>query len=414
MKHPHWLSRILEGPADADTLAPLFPWAQDMIGCPHDPVYHAEGDPWTHTGMVAAELESAPGWDALSFERREILRLGAWFHDIAKPATTLIEWDEELQRERVRQPGHAPLGAQWAWQGLVDAGYDPLKAREVHALVFWHQRPQHMLKENSCQRRAIRYGHEVITTCWDDLLRLCAADQNGRRVSAGENSLDDLRLVEMYLNEQGESAGADLLKAPWPFASDAARLKALRGGATASPFHAPQEPAGSRVIVLSGLPGSGKNHLLDAQFKGMPSISFDDLREEMKMSHGDNQGRMIQAAFEQARVHLRAGEDFVWNAACLNRRSRQKIIGLALDYDARIEIHSIDVPLGLAKQRNAGRERAIPEKALLTMAGRREPVMCDEAHEIWSHSPGREPQRVGHLPSRLAAPDIATNFGPSS
>lgn len=395
MTHPLWLTKILEGPAYAAELAPVFPWARDMIACPHDPVYHAEGDPWTHTAMVAGELERTEGWTELSDERREILRLGAWFHDIAKPATTIVEWDDELQRERVRQPGHAPMGAQWAWQGLVDAGYDPIKAREVHALVFWHQRPQHMLKENSSLRRAIRFGHEVTTACWDDLLRLCEADQKGRIVAMGENSLDELRLIEMYLAEQSENAGADLLSEPWPFASDAARLKALRGGAEASPFHVPQEPAGGRLILLSGLPGAGKNHLLAEQFAGVPSVSFDDMREELKMSHGDNQGRMIQAAYEQARVHLRAGEDFVWNATCLTRRARQKIVGLALDYDARVEVHSIDVPLELARQRNAGRDAAIPDAALVTLARKREPVMCDEAHEIWSHAPGREPQRVG-------------------
>lgn len=105
-----WLNAIIRDTATPDSLARDFPWAEPMIGCPHDPVYHAEGDPWVHTCLVAKALQSGDGFADLPAERREILRLAAWFHDIAKPMTTVIEWDEAQQRDRVRQPGHAPLG----------------------------------------------------------------------------------------------------------------------------------------------------------------------------------------------------------------------------------------------------------------------------------------------------------------
>ena len=116
----NWLETIMRGGADADALSASFPWAGAMIGCPHDAVFHAEGDPWVHTGMVAAALEAGDGFGDLPAARQEILRLAAWLHDIAKPMTTIVEFDEALQRERVRQPRHAALGAMMAWQGLID------------------------------------------------------------------------------------------------------------------------------------------------------------------------------------------------------------------------------------------------------------------------------------------------------
>lgn len=166
----HWLDLIKSGAADPDRMAIAFPWAAAMIGCPHDPVYHSEGDPWTHTAMVADALERSEGFADLDATRQEVLRLAVWFHDVAKPMTTVVEWDDALQRTRVRQPGHAPLGAKIAWAALVDAGYDPLIARDVHALVFWHQRPTHMPEQKNMLLRVIEYGHEVRSTSWDDLL----------------------------------------------------------------------------------------------------------------------------------------------------------------------------------------------------------------------------------------------------
>ncbi|MCW3783025.1 AAA family ATPase [Defluviimonas salinarum] len=382
-----WLDHILTGPADPDRLARDFPWAAAMIGCPHDPVYHSEGDPWTHTAMVAAELEAGDGFAGLPEERREILRLAAWFHDVAKPMTTEIVWDEELKRERVRQPGHAPLGAKIAWQALVDAGYDPLRAREIHSLVFWHQRPTHMMDQNNTLSRVIRFGQEVNIACWDDLLRLCAADQAGRISLANDGADLNLEILRMWIEEEARNAGMDLLGEPWRFPSAAARHSFLRGSNTMSPFVAPKDPAGSRMILMSGLPGAGKDTAIARHFPGLPVVSLDDIRADLDIAPTGNQGRVLQAAFEQARVHLRAKQDFVWNATCLSRFARQKITGLARDYDARIEAVSLDVPLTLAKSRNAQRSEPVPDRVIEKLGTKREAIMPDEVHALWTAGP---------------------------
>ncbi len=36
------------------------PWAKAMAECPQDAEWHVEGDVWTHTRMVVAEVECLP------------------------------------------------------------------------------------------------------------------------------------------------------------------------------------------------------------------------------------------------------------------------------------------------------------------------------------------------------------------
>ena len=41
------------------------PWGLTMAACLQDAKWHAEGDVWTHTKMVLAELEQLPEWAEL-------------------------------------------------------------------------------------------------------------------------------------------------------------------------------------------------------------------------------------------------------------------------------------------------------------------------------------------------------------
>lgn len=412
-----WLNMILEDRVDPKTFHLAFPWAEPMIGCPHDSVHHAEGDPWTHTKMVVEELVTSDAYKDLSNERQTILRLAAWFHDIAKPATTELSWLSHLSapkdatalyrptfwtpqsmrgafptisladavgRERVRQPGHAPLGASMAYQALIDAGAEVRDAREVHAHVFWHQRPFFLMNENNRLQRAIRFSHEIDRGNWHELLTLCRADNRGRVSLNAKETLEGFDYLELGLEEMGENIGCDLAHEPWPFESEEARLKYLRGKYDGSAFFMPENPSGARMIMLSGLPGAGKDTLISQHYGDLPVVSLDDIRGQMDVGWKDNQGQVLQAGFEAARVHMRVGQDFIWNATCLSRTVRQKIIGLARDYDCMIEAVSIDIPLDVAKARNRGRDRDVPDAVMDKLARKRDPILRDEVHCLWS------------------------------
>lgn len=369
-----WIGMMRSPAPDPGELAARFPPAAAMAACLQDTVFHGEGDVWTHAGMVSACLEEG-GVAELPEARRDALRITAWMHDIAKPDTREEIEDPELGRVRISHPSHAPIGADMAWRLLIDAGASSDLAMRVHKLIRWHQRPTHLLEGNNPLRMAIRFGCEAPDTPWEDLLHFVRADMRGRICPETEAGIEEIDLVGLFLEEH------DLLRSPWPFESDHARLCFLRKPGR-SPFWTPPEPEGSRMVVLSGPPGSGKDTHADRHLPDMSRVSLDAWRARLRIDPEDAQGRVVQAALEEARGHLRAGRDFVWNATCLTRAMRTKIVGLACDYDARVEIHALELPLDVVRERNAGRAEPVPDKVLAALAARRQPVGDEEAHRV--------------------------------
>ncbi|MBW4707234.1 ATP-binding protein [Roseobacter sp. YSTF-M11] len=77
------------------------------------------------------------------------------------------------------------------------------------------------------------------------------------------------------------------------------------------------------------------------------------------MSATDNQGQVIKAAHARAREHLRAGMDFVQNAANVTWRNRSKILRLLRDYGAHIEIACIEAGSEQLYRNNRDRPDAV-------------------------------------------------------
>ncbi|MCE6983514.1 metal-dependent phosphohydrolase, partial [Pseudomonas frederiksbergensis] len=74
---------------------------------PQDPVYHQEGDVWTHTMMVVDALLADPAYQRASPDQQFVLFYAALLHDIAKPSCTVID---EITG-KIGQPGHSRRGA---------------------------------------------------------------------------------------------------------------------------------------------------------------------------------------------------------------------------------------------------------------------------------------------------------------
>lgn len=382
MSSESWVSALRQQ-ADTSQMTSVFPWHEVMASCPHDPIHHAEGSPWIHTAMVAEAMQEDASFRKADPYRQTILLAASWAHDIGKPATTILE--EENGITRVRQPGHAALGARMVWQDLLDRGEDIDFARDVHALVSWHMRPTHLHKENDQKifEKVIRFSVEAGGGGWDELMALCRSDQNGRvSLDPDRDKMLPLDLLDLELDQISEREGFDIRTSPWPFGSDAARLKLLRGGR--STHYTPQDPEGARVILMTGLPGSGKDSWIAEHHPDLPVVSLDNIRSELKIPPEKDQGPVIQVGFERAKAHLRKGEDFIWNATNIGRFGRQKILGLCLDYDAHVSFVSLDIPLEEVLRRNAQRDAAVPEAVIRKLALKREPVMADEAHKLIS------------------------------
>src|SRR3954453_11235854 len=96
------------------------PWACAMAACPQDAGWHAEGDVWTHTRLVIAELERLPERPSLGREAQATLAFAALFHDAGKHVTTRVDPATGL----THAPKHAPVGMEIARRALRDLGGD--------------------------------------------------------------------------------------------------------------------------------------------------------------------------------------------------------------------------------------------------------------------------------------------------
>lgn len=377
-----WQEIATNAHLDWDQIAKLIPQSDSMKSCVQDAVFHAEGDVWTHTQMVTEHLQASHDFVAMPHNRQQVLLIAAILHDVAKPATRRVVFDDDLGRDRVTHHGHSRMGARDAWVILWRAGV-PLDVRmDVYALIEAHQRPFHVFKKRDPRLDLARFS---AVGSWRELLTLARADNRGRVSPNSADTVEALNLLEAMCEEEG------VLESEWPFGNAAQRTNCVRGNGDGL-FFTPQEPAGSRVTILSGIPGSGKDTYAQRRLGDVPVVSFDTTRGDMRVDWEGNQGRVVQATFEQAKKMLRRKEPFIWNAVGITRMMRDKIASLSLQYDAHVAIHAIDCPPILADKRNRARREPVSDEVIERMLLKWEPPMPGEAHDlIWIDAESFEP-----------------------
>jgi putative nucleotidyltransferase with HDIG domain len=344
------------------------PWARAMAACGQDAVWHAEGDVWTHTRMVADELERLPEWADLDADSRLKLVFTALFHDCGKPTTTVTD----PETGHTHSPKHAVVGMEIGRAELREIGCPLVFREEVANLVRYHGRPPFLLEKADPAK-------ELISLSWlvdHRLLYLFAlADTRGRRAEEMARPEDVLHLWKMVAEEN------ECFTRPYPFANDHARFLFYRDELS-SLHYTPRVEHGSTVTVMSGLPGTGKNTWLARHRSELPVVSLDDIRADLDVEPTDDQGAVIQAAREQCREHLRAKRDFTFNATNTMRQTRGKWIDLFADYGARIEIVYLEPPLDVVYSQNKNRQAAVPRRVIERLVAKLEPPTRTEAHSV--------------------------------
>ncbi|HEU4409204.1 MAG TPA: AAA family ATPase [Polyangiaceae bacterium] len=353
-------------------LAPL-DWVRALAACPQDPVHHAEGDVATHTRMVLETLVELPAYRALRDDDRLAVYLACLLHDVAKPQTTRVD-DEG----RVTAKGHSKRGELVARRMLWEAGL-PFRVREtVCGLIRHHQVPFFLIERPDPRRLAAEIS--LVARC--DLLALVAeADIRGRVCADLGRVLDNIELYREYCRDEG------CYDRPRPFASDHTRFLFFHAEGRHPDVEAYDDTAGE-VVVMSGLPGSGKDTFVRQHFAGWPVVSLDALREEYDVAPTDDQGQIVQAARERAREFLRRGERFVWNATNITRRFRTPVLALAAGYRARLRVVYLEAPRDRLFEQNRRRPAAVPERAIRSMIDRWEVPDLTEAHAVEYHPDG--------------------------
>jgi predicted kinase len=343
-------------------------WCRAMADCQQDKAWHSEGDVWTHTKMVCAQLPLLEEWPGLAAREQTALFFTALFHDAGKPLTSQVD----PGTERITSPKHALKAEHLARSILRSLGCELTIREEIARLVRFHGRP-------ACLLEKPEPNHEVVSQSWllsNKLLYLFAlADSRGRKTAEMGRPEENLHLWKLVAEENG------CFDQPYPFANDHARFLFYRQKRP-NLHYVPFEGYRCTVTLMSGLPGSGKDAWLAANRPGLPVVSLDDLRGELGVEATDGQGEVIQVARERCREHLRSGRSFAFNATNILRQTRRRWIDLFADYDARIEIVYVEPPLKVIFSQNARRERPVPERVIQELAEKCEPPTYAEAHGL--------------------------------
>ena len=136
------------------------------------------------------------------------------------------------------------------------------------------------------------------------------------------------------------------------------------------------------VVLLSGLPGAGKDTWVAAHRADWPVVSLDGIRRELRISPSADQGAVAHEAWSRARDLLRHRVSFIWNATNVTRALRAQLIALFAAYHARISIVYLDAPYDTLLARNRIRPHPVPEAVIDRLARRLEVPDATEAHAV--------------------------------
>jgi putative nucleotidyltransferase with HDIG domain len=354
---------------DWDKIQTHFDWLDNLRGCQQDPIYHAEGDVFTHTKMVCEALVSSPNWQQLSQQDRSIVFAAALLHDVAKPLFTKIE-----ENGRISSKGHGRQGARIARQ-ILSALVPPVpfEIREtIRAIVQFGSLPIWLLDKPNPQQSVIKASQVV--RC-DFLALLAEADVRGRLCSDRQQLLDKIELFREFCQEN------NCLNFPRQFPSAHSRFLYFRKD-SGNPDYEAFDDTRCEVILMSGLPGSGKDYWIKENLPHLPLISLDALRQEMKIPPDETPGSVIVAAKNRAREYMSSGRSFVWNATNTTKQMRQQLIDFFASYRSRIRIVYLEVPMAEILKRNRSRTAAVPEAVIQKLLDRLDVPDITEAHQV--------------------------------
>ena len=354
------------------------PFADSLKNTNQSPKHHAEGNVWIHTKMVCESLVSSSAFREAQERQRQEMFLAALFHDIGKAKTTRLE-DGDWH-----SPRHAEVGANtvremlWREYGLCGSP-DLQNFREtVCLLVRYHMTPPYILEAKDCDRRIIRsasngelasdFSIRLLTT-------LSAADSEGRICEDNNKGIEKHELCAQLAEELG------CLDSPHSFSSPFTEYAYL-SGRNVTPDTELFNDSACRVVMMCGLPGTGKDTYIREQYPDCVMISLDDIRSEYGIPSVGNQTEVVSIAKRRMKGLLRKKLNFVFDATNITQDIRSKYISLWMSYKAYVSIVFLETGWEENIRRNLARDDSVPLSVIENMISKLIPPERHEAHDV--------------------------------
>lgn len=359
---------------DWNDIEKIFPdLVLSMKNTPQEKDYHAEGDVWTHTKMVVEALLDNSEYRNLPHKEKEIMFWTVLFHDIGKPCVTR----RNEENNRITSRGHSKRGAQDSRLLMWYAGFPPEVRESVARIIMVHQYPFTWINEaNTFQLRELSQSMKM-----NHLKLMAQADALGRETIPRNEKKAILDRVDLFTFACEEE---QCLMRPWHY--DFPNLHAERlyweGRGESYEGRVVFREESSDVIMLSGLPASGKDTWVSKFGEGKPVLSFDNARALYGFKQNDNHGEAIQYVMKEAKKLLAKKEPFIWNATHLSPLTREKNMNLLRAYGATVRIIHLENDPNVLIKRNDKRDTTLESKKILSAAYKWEPPLPTEAHEM--------------------------------
>lgn len=344
------------------------PYLNDMEQCEQSPIWHSEGNVLIHSKMVLDEFEKME--TELSENEKMIINHALLFHDISKPIVFSIE------DGNIRAHGHERLSAKLAWELLEESNITLEDRREISNLVYYHGKPV-WVHEKSKEEQEYAIINMSLDCRLDLLYYVTKSDFSGRICSDRNERLEAIEYFRMLAEELG------CFNKPYDFNSDISKFKYI---VERTHHHSdmPFNDTKSKVYMICGLPGSGKDTYIKKNYKDIPVISLDEIRRRLKIKPTDEQGIVTQEAKKTAKEYLAKGIDFVWNATNITAQMRQSSINIFSEYGAYITIDYIATPfyICLINNKNRDEKEHVPNDVMNKMRRKLEIPFNNEAHKV--------------------------------
>lgn len=383
-----------------EVLVPLLPLMEQLAFTQQDPLWHAEGDVRTHTAMVLEEMNYILQTDGehWSAERKQALVLSALLHDIAKPLVTREQIvDGEM---RIVSPRHADKGRSYLACKLIEADISCTLVHIVMALVGHHHDLKRLVVRDAPAREYRKLARlvDVELLYWLEL-----ADTRGRICADKQKEVDMVELFRLHCQEYGvwrcTAPYSEWLQELHGVLHDidnntrqyiaAHSIREYESGLIVSPHEAVARSWRYRqgwpqIVLTVGASGAGKSTWIHDNLMGYCRVSLDELRECVSgaRSNQAENGRVLQAAREALKEHLRKKRKVVWDATNLRRDMREGIVQLAMEYHAHVTLVAFHLAESTVRKRNKQRDHAVPDNVIARQWERLEWPYAHEAHRL--------------------------------
>ncbi|SET23384.1 HD domain-containing protein [Thorsellia anophelis] len=296
----------------------------ELKACKHtdqDPIYHGEGDVWTHTQMVVSSMIKSQYYKRSSNINRAILFLSALLHDIAKPITTTID----PKTHRIGHPNHSPIGAIMVRILLSQQDFPFNIREEICNLIHNHQKPFYLMLQKHPLHTLYKLSWEVSLS---NLIALARADIKGRINEDNPINLKRLKKLQTFIQQ------SNCYHQPAYFNNSLSRrIFAYTKTGLLSDIDIPNNTLRVTLIlkladkssIVTQIKSNDINNVIE-------STSFQNLRQD------PNASIVINSMYTKAEQFIKLNQNFTWIVNDLSKLTRHKIITWLYKFNVHISV----------------------------------------------------------------------------